>query len=80
MVTCFGVLLFCMHLKCCHCLQHIYMCWINALVELCIELLESAMQQMRTYLGLSSVSDLIEVRKRNFMDRLTDSGNYGALY
>jgi len=38
-----------------------------------------SLQQMRTYLGLSSVSDLIEVRKRNFMDRLTDSGNYGAL-
>jgi len=32
--------------------------------------------QMRIYLGLSSISNLIEVRRRNFVDKLIDSGNH----
>jgi len=36
----------------------------------------SCILQMRTYLGLSSISNLIEVRRRNFVDKLIDSGNY----
>jgi len=34
---------------------------------------------MRICLGLSSIPDLIEVRKRNFMDRLIENDSYVAL-
>ena len=33
----------------------------------------ASMRQMRIYYGLSSISDLIEIRKRNFTERLIES-------
>ena len=36
----------------------------------------SCILQMRTYLGLSSISNWIEVRRHNFMDKLIDSSNH----
>jgi len=39
----------------------------------------SCILQMRIYLGLSSISNLIEVRRRNFVDKLTDSGNHAVV-
>ena len=38
-----------------------------------------SLRQMRICLGLSSIPDLIEVRKRNFMDRLIENDSYVAL-
>jgi len=35
----------------------------------------SCILQTRIYLGLSSISNLIKVRRRNFVDKLIDSGN-----
>ena len=39
----------------------------------------SCILQMRNYLGLSSISNLIEVRRRNFVDKLIDSGNHAVV-
>ena len=38
-----------------------------------------SLQLMKSYLSMSSLSDLIEVRKRNFMDRLTKNDSYAVL-
>jgi len=42
----------------------------------------SCLLQMRIYLGLSSISNFIEVsevRRRNFVDKLIDSGNHAVV-